>query len=294
MLRKSAAMVGRRLRLLGSRLETAALQGSTSAQSVVAPDPSTLPEWERVAGWLPKASLRGWDTPAVTETQETRWKEFTELLLRPGPLGISNESPATAGRENPWPHNLIMTYGYVLGRVLQGSGQSLKMLDWGSGVGHYCPITAALFPGVNLNYTAFDLPGLCSLGSKLLPHVRFLSDADDALKEKYDFVLAGSSLWYSLDWKETLQSLAAAANPWIYITRMVFLRHEASCVVVQRPARYGYDTEYQCWFLNQSEFLHVADDCDLFLEREFYFGPAPDVHGLQETGAFRGFLFRRR
>ncbi|MFN5074630.1 MAG: hypothetical protein ACK5MO_03475, partial [Planctomyces sp.] len=58
------------------------------------------------------------------------------------------------------------------------------------------------------------------------------------------------------------------------------------------PWRHGYDTEYQCWILNQTEFLQEAAACDLQLEREFYFGQAPQIAGLTETGAFRGFLFR--
>jgi putative methyltransferase (TIGR04325 family) len=292
MYRRILAKAGRRLRLLGSAVENAAAAGQPAEQSVPQEE-SELPEWELLPAWLPADRLRGWDSAGVFETQAARWQQFVDLLRQPGPLGISIESSAAAGRENFWAHNLVMTYGYVLGRVLRGHGRKLKMLDWGAGSGHYYHITRTLFPDLELRYTGFDLPRLCATGRQFLPQATFVEDAGQATGERYDFVLAGSSLWYSPDWKLTLRSLAAAANPWIYLTRMIFIRQQPTCVAIQRPWRYGYDTEYQCWILNQAEFLQEAEACGLQLQREFYLGQSPLIAGLPETGAFRGFLFVR-
>ena len=291
MYKRLLARAGRRLRLLGCALERL---GTVRPAVPDAPAESSHepPEWEKIPSWLPVEMLRGWDSAGVFETQAARWQQFAELLQQPGPLGISIESDPEEGRENFWAHNLLMTYGYVLGRVLQKNRQSLSMLDWGAGTGHYYHITKTLFPELHLQYTGFDLPGLCAAGRRLLPPGQFFEDADQATGQQYDFVLAGSSLWYATDWKRTLRSLAQAANPWIYLTRMIFLHQQPTCVAIQRPWRYGYDTEYQCWILNQAEFLHEADVCGLQLQREFYFGQAPLIEGLSEIGAFRGFLFR--
>jgi putative methyltransferase (TIGR04325 family) len=293
MFRRVIGRAGRRLRLFGCALER--LGSIASSDQLTEQQPSTeLPEWEKLPAWLPAESLRGWNNTGVSDTQEARWREFSELLGQPGPLGISIESSAREGRENLWPHNLIMTYGYVLGRVLQGRvGSSLRMLDWGSGAGHYHEITRTLFPQLRLDYSGFDLPALVFTGRRVLPGSVFFEDSEKALSQEYEFVLAGSSLWYASDWKRTLRSLAHVADPWIYLTRMIFIQQQPTCAAIQRPWRYGYDTEYQCWILNQEEFLQEAANCGLRLEREFYFGQAPQIVGLPETGAFRGFLFRR-
>jgi putative methyltransferase (TIGR04325 family) len=257
------------------------------------PHSAEPPEWEVVPEWLPEDSLRGWNVSEVSATQEHRWQEFLQQLKGPEPLGVSHESPASLGREQIWSHNLIMSYGYVLGRVVWRR-TSLTLLDWGAGVGHYYPITRTLYPQIELQYTAFDLAALCNSGRGFLPEVCFLDEPKAALNGRYQLVMAGSSLWYSRYWQETLTALAAASEEWLYVTRMIFVRQNPSFVVVQRPWKYGYDTEYQCWVLNRQEFLQAAETAGMSLEREFIFGTAPAIHGASEQGTFRGFLFRRR
>lgn len=292
MLRAIFRKTGRALRLLGSGLERRGLPAQGHKAGAIQVTLET-PEWEKLSAWLPPQALRGWNCSAVAVTQKTRWEEFAKLVSSPGPLGIAFESDAPACRESLWAHNVIMTYGYVLGRVLRGKGNSLKMLDWGAGAGHYHEITRALYPQLEMSYTAFDVDELCRIGRQVLPQASFYSDSAAVLHARYDFVLAGSSLWYSEDWKTTLRQLAEVACPWIYVTRMIFLQCQATCIAIQRPQRWGYDTEYQCWILNRDEFLSVAADHGLRLEREFWIGPAPEISGVNEQGAFRGFLFCR-
>ena len=251
-----------------------------------------LPEWEHIPTWLPADQLRGWQDSAVVGTQQERWNAFLQQIDGPEPLGVSHESPASLGREQTWCHNLHMTYGYVLGRAAQFRTE-LSILDWGAGVGHYYAFTRALLPETHLHYTAYDFTPFCEIGQGLLPHVRFVDNPQTALQGSYQLVMAGSSLWYSQQWQETLKSLAAATADWIYITRMIFVRNCSSFVVIQRPWKHGYNTEYQCWVLNRQSFLDAAENCGLRLEREFFFGPAPAIHGAPEAGTFRGFLFRR-
>jgi putative methyltransferase (TIGR04325 family) len=185
-----------------------------------------------------------------------------------------------------------MSYGYVLGRAAQFL-EEISILDWGSGIGHYYALTRALWPEIRLRYTAYDFAEFCETGRELLPGVDFVEDPETALAGSYHLVMAGSSLWYSQDWQQCLASLAAASTKYVYVTRMIFVRESPSFVAVQRPWRYGYNTEYQCWVLNRLSFLDAAEACDLCLEREFIFGEAPAIYGAPEHGTFRGFLFRK-
>lgn len=251
-------------------------------------------EWEKIATWpeIHQSAVQGWLDPSVSETQMRRWDNYLRLINGTGPLGVSHESESVQERENTWAHNLLMSYGYVLGRVA-GKASSVSMLDWGCGAGHYLPVSRALYPDLQFQYTGFDLPNLSRIAQQLQPDAAFIDSAELALENRYDFVLAGSSLWYSEDWKQCLQQLAAATVNWIYITRMIFVNESPSFVAVQRPWKYGYHTEYACWILNRHEFLDECARNRLILEREFVFGDGPGIKHCEETGKFRGFLFRQ-
>jgi putative methyltransferase (TIGR04325 family) len=252
-------------------------------------------EWEKISTWPEKheSAVQGWLDPSVSDTQLRRWDHYLRLIDGPGPLGVSHESESVQERENTWAHNLLMSYGYVLGRVA-GKASSVSMLDWGCGAGHYLPISRVLYPDLQFQYTGFDLPNLSRIAQQLQPDAKFVESAELALQDSYDLVLAGSSLWYSEDWKECLQQLASATVSWIYITRMIFVNDSPSFVAVQRPWKYGYHTEYACWILNRQEFINECARNHLILEREFVFGDGPTIKNCGETGKFRGFLFRQR
>ncbi len=134
---------------------------------------------------------------------------------------------------------------------------------------------------------------LSDVGRGLLPEGHFFSDATSCFERTYDFVHAGSSLWCVEDWKGSAQQLARAATDYLYITRMMFVRDADSFVVVQRPASYGYITEYQLWVLNESEFVRYVEGLGMNLVRVFVFGRGPQVAGAPEQAAFKGFLFKR-
>lgn len=252
------------------------------------------PAWEYLPdGWSTSDSrIAGWNVPSIAETQGTKWDSFRESVSGTGPLGVSHEAPAGSGREDTWAHNLIMSYAYVLALAARKKEQ-LSMLDWGGGIGHYHPLSKAILPDVDLEYHCQDVPMLCDVGRKLLPEGHFFDDARSCFNRTYDFVHAGSSLWCVEDWKTAAADLAAAADDYLYVTRMMFIRSAPSFVAVQRPQAYGYLTEYQLWILNEGEFVAFVQSCGMVLVREFVFGPGPHVHGAPEQGVFRGFLFQR-
>jgi hypothetical protein len=72
------------------------------------------------------------------------------------------------------------------------------------------------------------------------------------------------------------------------------VRRAASFAVVQRPAPYGYLTEYLGWFLNRGEFLDHLRGLGMVLRREFLIYERPVVHGAPEQCEFQGFLFEPR
>ena len=188
-------------------------------------------------------------------------------------------------------HNTVMSFGYVLARTAQGRAR-IAILDWGGGLGHYCVYARSLLPEVGLEYHCRDLPILTQGGREVLPDATFHDTDESALARRYDLVLASSSLHYSRDWRGTLASIASVAYPYLYVTRQPFVTSVPSFVVVQRPYRQGYLTEYPGWFLNRSEFLQEAHQLGLELLREFLIAERPVVPGAPEQADYRGFLFR--
>ncbi|HTY08891.1 MAG TPA: hypothetical protein VMF29_06980 [Candidatus Edwardsbacteria bacterium] len=248
--------------------------------------------WELLpGGWRTDRRLRGWNVESIVATQRRKWPSFTAALQGPGPLGINHEAPEDAGREDPWAHNLIMSYGYVLALAASGKPR-VSLLDWGGGIGHYYLIGQALLPGTRLEYFCQEVPLLSQAGRELLPDATFCDQPDACFGRRYDLVMAGSSLWYERHWEDAAANLARAAQGYLYITRMLFVESAASFAVVQRPWAAGYRTEYQCWVLNRREFIAAVEALGMRLVREFVFGPGPHIHKAPEQAVFRGFLFQ--
>jgi len=249
------------------------------------------PEWEYVPeGWSAKDRIRGWNEESVVEAQRARWSAFVRSLEGVGPLGIAHEA-AVPTREGWEAHNTLMCCAYVLTLVARKQ-DSLTILDWGGGAGHYYLISRALLPDVYIEYHCHDTPLLCELGRELLPDASFHDKADDVFKRKYDLVLASSSLQYFENWSEILRKLAAVTRCYLYVTRVPIVHRVPSFVVVQRPYQFGYKTEYLGWFLNRQEFLERAKEMGLDLAREFLIQERPIVKGAPEQSEGRGFLFR--
>lgn len=248
------------------------------------------PDWEYLpGGWpQPPTPSPGWNAESVANTQLERWPAFVQSVANGAPFGLSNES--AEGSPDYGIHNTIMTFGYVLARAAQGH-KHLSMLDWGGGLGHYYVYAEALLPALELNYSCCDLPNLVAGGRSVLSGVTFYVNEDEALAQRYDLVVASGSLHYSRDWRPLLARLAAATTGYLYVTRQPLVRKVDSFVVVQRPHRFGYQTEYPGWFLNRDEFLTAAGESGLKLEREFLIWEIPDVPNAPEAADYGGFLF---
>lgn len=250
----------------------------------------TVPVWEHLPqGWDTEPAPRGWDVRGVAAAQEADWPRFLDLVRGTAPLGIAHERAAPA-REDVVAHNTVMAFGYVLALAARERDR-VALLDWGGGLGHYYVLARALLPGVDLDYTVYDLPLACEAGRRLLPGARFVELPAEPPPDGYDLVLASGSLQYARDWRPVLAGLARATRKYVYLTRLPLVEQVASFVVVQRPPRYG--TEYRGWCLNRRDLLEAATGAGLQLQRETLAGEPIAIAGAPERVVPRGFLFTR-
>ncbi len=280
------------------RVQGRLLPPQPAPAQVEEPQVAAPPEWEHVPeGWARAAAderVKGWDVDAIARAYRAKWPFFVRAVESGGTLGIYHE--AGAGEEVPTEdmaaHNMVVTFGYVLALAARGKG-ALSILDWGGGSGHYYLLAKALLPGVELRYHVKDVPKLCALGRELLPEVTFFDEDGPVLVRRYDLVFASGALQYAEDWPALLARLGAAADPYLYVTRLPVAMRSPSFVVVQRAYAHGYDTEYLGWVVNRGALLAAAAAGGLELEREFLLEAWLSALGAPEapTG-HRGFLFR--
>jgi putative methyltransferase (TIGR04325 family) len=251
-----------------------------------------VPEWEYLpGGWVDSPTAAGWNASGVLETYKAKWPRFVELLEGQGPLGVSHESSLTT-REDIIGHNRVMTLGYVIAMASRNR-DTLSLLDWGGGIGHFLTFARALWPRITIEYVCKDVPALAMYGKELYPDQTFSSDAS-TLDRQYDLVMASTSLQYSADWKATLLKLAVATRQYLYVTGLPVVEQTASYVFVQRAHSFGYNTEYQAWCVNRTEFMNVLAEAHVKLVREFIVGHKPVICGAPEQCVYRGFLFEKQ
>jgi len=147
---------------------------------------------------------------------------------------------------------------------------------------------------VKIDYTCKDLPVFAKYGKTLFPEARFITSDEEARQQEYDFVLMSGSIHYVENWQELLQLCKEVASGYTYITRVPTIHHTPSYVMVQRPYKYGYNTEYVGWCINRLEFLREASKAGLELVREFVVEDPPSIHNAPEQCDYWGYLFSSR
>jgi putative methyltransferase (TIGR04325 family) len=252
------------------------------------------PEWEAVGidRWTVS---NGWLHPSIVATQADKWKSFSQEIRAPMPFGRSHEANPGAA-VNITAHNITMTFAYGVARAIAARGEAgapVGILDWGGGIGHYASLVHELYPEVRFDYVIRELETLAEAGRPLLPDVRFVCDDQEALSRSYDLIFASSSLQYSRGVYDVLKMMARTGSRWIMVCRMPFVDAADDFVVIQRPYRYGYDTEYSGWFLNRFKFIEFMKAEGYSLEREFLNDERPYVPNAPEQCVYRAYLFRR-
>ncbi len=250
------------------------------------------------AEWLalPKLTSLGsqdiaWSHESIVSTQKRKWPALKHALESdPVALSINHEAPQSGWGDDVFFQHQILCFGHAL--ALASSGRSrVSWLDYGGGLGQYYLYAKALFPKLTQDYTCFDLPAFCEAGNQLNPKGSYFSNKEKTLLKKYDFIFAGSSLWYDDNWTNLLGQLASCASPYLMVARQLIIEKGPGFVALQRPAKYGYLTEYRCWILNRHEFLNKAKINGLELVQEYILGDGPYIHKATEPSQFRAFLF---
>lgn len=250
-------------------------------------------EWEYIPeGWAyaqAHPEVKGWNVRDVLETYKEKWPRYKALVQNTKPLGVAHQSDM-ATNEDFVSHNTIMSFAYVLALAAHKKNR-LSILDWGGGIGHYYLLAQALLPDVEIEYHCKDVALLSEYGKELFPGQSFSTD-EKCLDHIYDLVLASTSIHYTEDWQPLLERLAHAASDYVYIANLPTVQQAASFVFIQRPYKYGYNTEYLGWCLNRTEFLSAAENAGLELAREIVYGHQPFIHGAPEQNTYCGYLFR--
>ena len=251
------------------------------------------PEWEYIPeGWAyakTHPEVKGWNVPGILRVYKHKWPKFVAMTEGSGPLGISHESRLDTNL-NVYFHNTIMSFAYAI-TLAAHKFNSLTMLDWGGGIGHYFLLAKAVLPEVDIDYHCKDVPIMVEHGMRLFPKMHFYSD-ESCLVRQYDFVMAGTVLQYVEEWVALLKKLSEATKNYLYISHLPIALKAPSFVFIQRPYSYGYETEYLGWCLNRGEFLRAADAAGLELVREFVYGYKPLIYKAPEQNEYRGYLFR--
>jgi putative methyltransferase (TIGR04325 family) len=252
------------------------------------------PIWEFMPnGFNTNLKSKGWEVETIVDLQINKWETFKRFIDKNYAFSINHES----NMKNQYDiiaHNTLISFGFVLNISAYGKSD-IKILDWGGGIGHYGLITEKILETnkVNFSYFCYDLKIFCEAGEKLSTNYTFFYNKNLALQNSYDLIFASSSLWYEQNWRLTLENLASCTNEYLYVTRMIFIEKNESYVAIQRPALFGYKTEYLCWILNEYEFLSFATSLNLSLVHQFYIGESSYIFNAPEQGVYKGFLFKK-
>lgn len=254
--------------------------------------PKSGPEYELIPeGWRSEQlnnRIKGWNVEDILKVYLSRWPAFVASAQSTKPLGCSPEE-TEPGHFDLIYHNTLLVFGYSLA-IATHEKKKIKILDWGGGIGHYYLLSKVLAPGLEIEYTCKDVPVLAAYGQKLFPDARFCSD-ESCLKESYDFILASCSLHYSEDWQRVLELLARSTNGYLLVTRLPVVQDRKPFVFVQRPYKYGYNTEYLGWVVNRTELLEIAHRSSIQLAREFITGEVLQIYKVPFPCEYRAFLF---
>ena len=115
-----------------------------------------------------------------------------------------------------------------------------------------------------------------------------------ALARRYDLVFASSSLQYTRDLYPFCRGYVMPRAGWLMVTRTPFVDQNNDFVVVQRPYRHGYMTEYPARFINRHKFIPFVEAQGFELDREFMLGDRLGVKNAPEQCVYRGYLFKRK
>ena len=203
----------------------------------------------------------------------------TDEMLAPGEI--------TVGFNSDGARAIVLAAAYVFAKISREQS-SISVLDFGGAAGGYYRIARNAIPEVKIDYTVQELPELCRFGSRARPDVRFVSDKD-SLSAGYDLVFASGAIQYIRDWRKQFDLLATRADPWLFVTRVMSLRHTSKIIEQTIDG-----SVISVWAIGQEDLLEEARRHDMKLvdifDLQSEFEP---IVGLNESPVVKGYLFRR-
>lgn len=257
-------------------------------------------EWEFVGPTWPadsQAAARAWNDPSIVRRYEQVWHRYRAAAESTQPLCVTPELvPDHDLTRNLYDehdilfHNTIMTFAYAIARAAHLK-REVRVLDWGGALGHYALLARSLFPDVTFDYHCKEVPEIAEAGRRVSTAVTFHQE-DDILDQTFDLIIASGSLQYAQHWDDLLGRFSRASQSYIFLNQVPIVVDHDSFVIVQRPYRYGYETEYISWCLRRSEMMRGFERLGLAVDREFVHGFKPPIAGSPSPVEYRGYLLK--
>jgi hypothetical protein len=237
------------------------------------------PEWEYIPeGWAyarTHPEVKGWNVQDVLEIYKQKWPRFVAMVQGTGPLGVAHESDlATNADINS--HNTVMAFAYALALAAHHK-DTLSILDWGGGIGHYYLLAQALLPDVRIEYHCKDVPLLAEYGAKLFPTststptslVWSAPTISCWRAHRCTTARTGSGYWRGSQRRRVNTSTSPACRPWCRRPRVTCSKGNnhsqgpqgPSKCLIEYPRLLNGTYKSPAWFGDGREDFFCAKDC---------------------------------
>lgn len=219
---------------------------------------------------------------------EAQLGRFNRLTLEPQILGVSSE--AAEWQPDLATHNLYMSFLYVAALAANTRG-SLRVFDFGGGMGQYAMILKGGYPELCIEYTIKEVHSICEAGKILAPGVQFLNETESPPDRFYDLSICSGTLQYLHRPFEALEGLLSSSKQLVYLARLYLNETKSDFVVRQSGDFFGLKNDLQFWSLDRASLLARCKERGYRLRREFLVEPNFDLEGVEIQ--VRSFLFER-
>ena len=230
--------------------------------------------------------VEGWNHINVISEESKKFDQFKKNCHPPNPLGFSHEAQSLTDARNVSFHNIHLTFGYVIGLASQKK-DTISVLDYGGGLGHYYFLAKTLYPDLTIHYVCKEMPNLKSYGEKIAQEIEWFDD-DSCLNKKYDIVLVNGSLQYLPEWKHSLSKIIGSVGTYFFLTRVPVVDGKGFYAIQQT---YGTRMIHQQF--NQQELFELIENNSLRVIREFIIGDKPYITKAPEQCELKGWLFMK-
>ena len=239
-------------------------------------------------GWrTPVPMGNGLDCAHFVARERRDWDLMLSRDLNQGALALLVTDVRSTHAQRVSEQSHWLSYAYALALAARDR-QSIRILDYGGGLGYFYPIGRALVPGVVLEYHCRDLAGIVEEGRKVNPDAVWHTD-DSCFDESFDLVIFSTVLQYVPDWQALMRRAARSARGYCFVAGTPTVERVPGFVSVQRV--HGAVALYQT--LNRSELLETARGAGLQLVREFLPDEHPPILNAPEQPRECGWLLRR-